>query len=136
MLVFPSTVPTSRESSFRPSAGAPTRFLGRCLVCRHGLRVAGLLGPFSGGAALQLPDGALIEVRHTNGRPWIVAECPSCQAKGRRSAIGQPICIVLAALRGVFKPDKRCGAACLNAAGPSCECACGGEHHGAAYDAP
>jgi len=37
------------------------------------------------------------------------------------------------AIRGVVNVDKSCNARCMGAAGPSCECACGGEMHGSRW---
>lgn len=33
-------------------------------------------------------------------------------------------------VKGFVNPEVKCDARCLNAHGKSCECACGGEHHG------
>lgn len=38
-----------------------------------------------------------------------------------------------AVVEGVVNTEKKCNARCEAATGPTCECACGGELHGAAY---
>lgn len=34
-------------------------------------------------------------------------------------------------VKGTYIADKTCGARCMNAVGPDCECSCAGENHGA-----
>lgn len=36
-------------------------------------------------------------------------------------------------VHGKYRPDKKCSARCQSATGSSCECACAGKNHGAAY---
>ena len=38
-----------------------------------------------------------------------------------------------APVQGSFSEAHKCGARCLNATGPSCECQCGGERHGSGH---
>jgi hypothetical protein len=38
-------------------------------------------------------------------------------------------------IRGSFSEAVKCGPRCTGAVGPSCECACGGENHGAGHAA-
>jgi hypothetical protein len=40
----------------------------------------------------------------------------------------------VAAVEGVVNVEKACNARCMGATGPACECACGGELHGARWD--
>lgn len=39
----------------------------------------------------------------------------------------------LEAVKGTYNAAKRCDARCENAKGHTCECSCGGEHHGAGW---
>lgn len=41
--------------------------------------------------------------------------------------------MTIAAVQGVYRADKPCTARCQSATGPSCECVCGGEQHGARW---
>lgn len=52
------------------------------------------------------------------GRTFIA--CPSCQAT-----------VDVKAIRGTYSDRKRCGVRCTSAIGPSCDCQCSGENHGA-----
>ena len=36
-------------------------------------------------------------------------------------------------VNGTMNPDVKCSARCQDATGPSCECSCGGENHGAGH---
>jgi hypothetical protein len=36
-------------------------------------------------------------------------------------------------IEGVYSDSVKCNAKCMNATGPSCECQCAGEHHGAGH---
>lgn len=53
-------------------------------------------------------------------------ECPSCP-EFRNAMLGQPV-------KGRLVDTIKCGAKCVNAVGPSCDCSCSGEHHGAGFD--
>lgn len=46
-----------------------------------------------------------------------------------------PTCDKLVKLQRVIgsKSERKCGAACLNAVGPNCDCSCEGHNHGAGY---
>ena len=138
MLRFFSTPAEGHRASFRPSGRPVERFLGRCRVCRRGLRLAGVCGVVfaTREPALQLADGTLVLTQSTNRRAYVIVDCPVCATAGRLTPIGQPCRIVLSVLSGTYNPDKRCGSACRNATGPDCECRCGGVHHGASHDHP
>ena len=41
--------------------------------------------------------------------------------------------VVGKAISGKFNPEKGCDGRCMGATGPSCECSCGGENHGASH---
>lgn len=57
---------------------------------------------------------------------YVTIPCPSgCQY------YGQPMQIVLKRIDGHYNEGIKCGAKCINATGPNCECQCGGENHGA-----
>lgn len=66
-----------------------------------------------------LPEGKVVPFY---GKLWV--PCSHC---GEINSY-QPV-------KGVFNPDKKCNAKCLNAKGFSCECACAGKNHGAGLEA-
>jgi hypothetical protein len=41
--------------------------------------------------------------------------------------------VAVKAIAGRYVPERKCGARCLGAVGPACDCQCGGENHGGAH---
>lgn len=50
--------------------------------------------------------------------------CPGC---------GASYTLTVNVVRGVVVETKPCGARCMGAVGPACECECGGENHGGGH---
>ena len=79
---------------------------------------------------------------------WIgraLGRCPSCKTVVRRdspvydmggkSVVPCPECgnrVTVKAVSGTTS-TKECDARCMGAVGPSCDCSCGGENHGAGH---
>lgn len=72
----------------------------------------------------QVVPGVWIE-RSGGGKPTVYGGDPLgvCSACNRMMAYG--------VVKGIFKPDHKCDVRCTSARGHNCECACGGENHGA-----
>lgn len=55
-------------------------------------------------------------------------ECQSCPERQNNAMLGQPV-------KGRLVDTIKCGSKCVNAVGPSCDCSCSGDNHGAGFDA-
>ena len=70
-------------------------------------------------------------VEDKTGENWAaVCEtlCPFCGWKATRNSF----CLA-ERIWGRFSEKHSCGSKCMNAKGPHCDCACGGENHGAGH---
>lgn len=107
---------------------SPARFIGRCKSCKG---VARIEAPEVGRRKVSLgygrtetridrvtPNGARVE---GYDRFFLVCLC------GRH--------VEFRKIRGVFSERKQCNARCMSSHGPSCECSCAGENHGASFGA-
>lgn len=118
-LAFDSLTPILPSDVKGGAARVPVVFLGRCRECETRIRVAGVVvGHWPGKQTWVEVDGLRRTIPAQNSRlPWR-AEC--C---GRD--------VWAWAIEATISEGHVCGAACRNAKGHSCECSCGGEHHGA-----
>ena len=114
------------------------RFLGTCKACKKagrafGVRVDALVKIERTETPTVATNGAAgwprISYRYWIAAPgeslsvardirYLPASCPRCSKQ-----------VLLESVAGV-KSEKKCGARCLNATGPSCDCSCGGANHG------
>lgn len=62
-------------------------------------------------------------------------ECPTCAEIASKMAHPYVFSMRGEAVRGRVVESIKCGGKCLNAIGPSCDCSCGGENHGAGFEA-
>lgn len=77
--------------------------------------------------AVRIGEGHPIHIRDRYALESVLyrhaGTCPTCG----NSATVKPI-------RGVHVEDKACGPRCMGATGPSCDCSCAGQNHGAKFD--
>lgn len=108
------------------------RYLGTCRRCRGAGR------PFVRRVDAVLADGKQWGFRVTvPGEPerrihdprWLSVQCAACVAAGVNASAA---CHYLQRVEG-RESKHECGAKCLNATGPSCECRCRGLNHGAGH---
>lgn len=76
---------------------------------------------------VSVDGGNPINVRDRHGFESVLyrhaGTCPTCSGP----ATVRPV-------RGVLVADKTCDGRCMGAFGPSCECSCAGQNHGAKFD--
>lgn len=115
-------------------APPPMNLIGRCKGCKKGARVTVELGyacferpdpvPFFGPnhAAFRCPDGTVLQAYSLQHACGAYMACKGCGTY-----------VKLEPVRGRVVPEKVCDGRCMGATGPSCDCACGGKHHGSAH---
>lgn len=103
-------------------------------ACKHVVRIAfeieyklwAYLGRPHSSQALVLDETRVATFRdkHELDRMLFRANgtCRSCQAA-----------TTIRLIRGTYVADMKCGAKCMGATGPSCECSCGGKNHGGKF---
>lgn len=94
----------------------PARYLGKCVNCKRTISALMTAEIHVGGRAYAEGDVAA----HVISNGVIIVPC--C---GRNRE--------LRAVRGILSEKHQCGARCMASKGPSCECSCGGQNHGASY---
>jgi hypothetical protein len=129
--------------TFTPAARrAPVALLGKCKACKAPRKVVGQPGLkhtarpdptmrlrdgssstyYQGWCAFDLGGGIIASAVVGSFSDGCFVSCPC----GKRFRV-RPV-------RGTHNPDKACSARCQSATGPSCECACGGDNHGASHE--
>lgn len=84
--------------------------------------------------------GRLVETQTVSvdgGRVTAVRDRHALECALYRHAGTCPVCsgaATVKTIRGVLVADKACNARCMGATGPSCECSCAGQNHGANFD--
>lgn len=128
---FSPTIPgsTRRIGSYvlrsDPIAAPVIALLGKC-DAGHRLRIDAQAGSTRHGPAV-LVQGCTWK-RHKNGS--VLIACPRCDDTTRGTRAGL---VILKPLKAHLNTEKACNARCMNATGPSCECACGGVNHGGSH---
>jgi len=91
----------------------PTRYLGRCPICKRAVRrdVRG---------EIPCPSGCHTVVFYRDGNGKLT------------SRPGWEQIVYMYRIKGVFS-DKKCDRKCTHAVGHTCDCSCGGANHGAAW---
>jgi len=113
--------------TFTPAARrGPVALLGKCKACKAPRKVVGQPGlkhtARSVRCAFDLGGGTIVCATAGSFSDGCFMTCPC----GKRFPV-RPV-------RGTHNPDKACSARCQSATGPSCECACGGDNHGASHE--
>jgi hypothetical protein len=113
--------------------GTTSPYIGKCTQCKTVIRISitqykrltenrqGLRFEYSYDA----PQGCH-ESRRSGAVSWSLA-CPTCQTETHWATHG----IGLKKIDGYLNEGKKCDARCTSATGPTCECQCAGENHGA-----
>lgn len=98
-------------------------FIGTCRR-KHTIKLTGQLGMLRGEDGVAFANGIAIRLRKGS----CAMLCPRCIEAGEVMDRGTLVSLTL--MRGIINDEKPCGARCISAKGPACECSCGGENHG------
>ena len=105
------------------TAPAETRFVGKCRRCKTFHKVEGVLVK-----DFHCKNKAMCGTHQADlwkGKWVVTVECTCIDRTTNRRTLVQ-----LAKVFAAFESTHECGARCINATGPSCECACRGKNHG------
>jgi len=134
MTTLPAHLAPYSFTEWRP--GTTTPYIGRCKQCKRAVRV----GITQLKQLFEHPvKGVIVFYDYEPSRPcyshkvqgalcWSTP-CPTEGCMFPRSQM--PSMIALKRIDGVVHEQKKCDARCTGATGHTCECLCGGEHHGA-----
>lgn len=112
-----------RLSTAGPSLAGPRRWIGRCKKCGKTARLEGEL------ATAHAPGHHELVVRDALGMLWTTA------GNGTDPTLVWAPCgdhhvLLRRVTEGKKSSKHECGACCINATGPSCDCRCKGKNHG------
>lgn len=120
------------------SVADPIHVLGRCKVCKAGMRTVAVRCYKAESTGLTSSafrvtwEGVEILVRgNWSDGVWI--ECPTCYpvpGAGPLRDMSKSRWTLLRPVLGKLNPEKVCDGRCMGATGPNCECQCGGANHG------
>lgn len=125
--------PGSPDSRSFTTAG---HAIAKCRHCKHVRRVAFTVTTTQGSHLGRMTERQSVSV---NGGPQtairdkyafdmaLYRQAGTCDSCGERDG-------TVRAVRGVLVADKNCNSRCMGSTGPSCECSCAGQNHGANYD--